>query len=312
MRSSTTATCAIPVPQDGGGRAGGEEDDGFGDDDCGDHDCGNEGESDVHLFVVIALARVRQALSDLGGAVELAAAPAWARTSPSCRMRSSRGRRTLCAGRRPARCRARSWGRSSRSGRWRQQPTLAAHHRCHAPLEQHARLAGGRRRSAPPTTRCGRAARRVAGCGGHLRLRRRAPSTACRARVLARRVATARRRARTPPPRPPRTAARRAAASRAPRPATGLVRAHAGADAGPRQLRAERVYQSRRLQQGVRPQLGDAHAHHHHVRRARRHGVWQPLGLRGLQLGLVRAHASADVGALNCVGRDEPTATRIT
>ena len=169
-----------------------------------------------------------------------------------------------------------------------------------------------RRRSAPLTTRCGRAARRVAGCGGHLRLRRRAPSTACRARVPARRAATARRRARTPPPRPPRTAARRAAASRAPRPATGLVRAHAGADAGPRQLRAERVYQSRRLQQGVRPQLGDAHAHHHHVRRARRHGVWQPLGLRGLQLGLVRAHASADVGALNCVGRDEPTATRIT
>ena len=92
----------------------------------------------------------------------------------------------------------------------------------------------------------------------------------------------------------------------------GLVRAHACADAGPRQLRAERVYQSRRLQQGVRPRLGDAHAHHHHVRRAWRHGVWQPLGLRGLQLGLVRAHASADVGALNCVGRDEPTATRIT
>ena len=108
----------------------------------------------MNLFVVVvALARVRQALSDLGGAVELAAAPAWARTSPSCRMRSSRGRRTLCAGRRPARCRARSWGRSSRSGRWRQQPTLAAHHRCHAPLEQHARLAGSRRRrrSAPPT-----------------------------------------------------------------------------------------------------------------------------------------------------------------
>ena len=102
-----------------------------------------------------------------------------------------------------------------------------------------------RRRSAPPMTRCGRAARRVAGCGGHLRLRRRAPSTACKARVPARRAATARRRARTPPPRPPRTAARRAAASRAPRPATGLVRAHAGADAGPRQLRAERVYQSR-------------------------------------------------------------------
>ena len=82
-----------------------------------------------------------------------------------------------------------------------------------------------RRRSAPPMTRCGRAARRVAGCGGHLRLRRRAPSTACRARVpvtatAARRAAPAWRRARTPPPRTPRTAARRVAASRTTRPAT--------------------------------------------------------------------------------------------
>ena len=53
---------------------------------------------------------------------------------------------------------------------------------------------------------------------------------------------------------------------------------------------------ARQLQQGVRPRLGEAHAHHHHVRRARRHCVRRSLGLRGLQLGLVRAHVGAGAG----------------
>jgi len=66
--------------------------------------------------------------------------------------------------------------------------------------------------------------------------------------------------------------------------------------AGPRQLRAERVYQ-----QGVRRQHEAAHAHHHRGRRARRHGVRRPLEHRGLQLGSCAPTPAPTPGPANCV-----------